>query len=276
MSIVLKKTEDHPIENLIEVMRRLRDPDGGCPWDLEQNFKTIAPYTIEEAYEVADAIERNDMKDLREELGDLLLQPLYHAQMASELDEFDINDVIKDITAKMIHRHPHVFGEYHAQSANDVDVLWEERKALEKGKQDSALDDVTKALPALLRAQKLQKKAAKVGFEWEKLDHVLDKMEEELGEMREALASGTIDEKSDELGDILFVLANFARMLGLNAETVLRDTNNKFERRFRGMEHDSKEQDKNLQEISVEEMMTLWDAQKEKEKSPQGVSSVST
>jgi nucleoside triphosphate diphosphatase len=203
--------KQHPIEKLIEVMAQLRNPDGGCPWDLQQDFKSIAPYTIEEAYEVADAIAKGDMTELQEELGDLLLQPIYHAQMAKEAGHFDINDVIDGITNKMIERHPHVFGDKKAKSASDVNVIWDNQKAKEKT-HDSVLDAVPKALPALLRAKKLQSKAAKVGFEWKKLDDVLDKLEEELGELREAVASGDVAHKQEEFGDLLFVLVNFARM----------------------------------------------------------------
>lgn len=260
-------TEKHPIEDLIAVMAALRNPDGGCPWDLQQNFKSIAPYTIEEAYEVADAIEREDMNDLREELGDLLLQPIYHAQMANESGLFDINDVIKGITEKMISRHPHVFGDHAAQSPEDVDTIWDERKKAEKPQHtNSALDGVTKALPALLRAEKLQKKAAKVGFEWPGPEQVLNKLEEELAEMREALATGTLEQKTDELGDLLFVLANLARMLGINPETALRECNDKFERRFRGLEKDLKLKSIELKDASLEQMEQEWRNQKQKER----------
>lgn len=257
--------DKHPIEGLIEVMRALRNPDGGCPWDLQQDFKTIAPYTIEEAYEVADAINRNDMTDLREELGDLLLQPVYHAQMAAENGTFDIYDVIRDVTAKMVSRHPHVFGDTAASTPEDVNKIWDERKKAEKSADASALDGVAKALPALLRAQKLQNKAAKVGFEWPKLDDVLDKLEEELAEMREAVKSGTIDQKKDELGDILFVVANLGRMMGINPEDALLNCNNKFERRFKGMESDIKEKDEEFSSLTLEQMTESWKAQKLKE-----------
>ena len=258
----------HPIEDLITVMAALRNPNGGCPWDLEQDFKSIAPYTIEEAYEVADAIERNDMKDLREELGDLILQPIYHAQMASEESLFTIEDVIQDVTEKMISRHPHVFGEQTAQNPQDVDKIWDERKKAEKGAQQgkSAIDGVTKGLPALLRATKLQKKAAKVGFEWPGPEQVLDKLEEELQEMREALKNGRLEEKSDELGDLLFVLANLGRMLEINPETALRDCNYKFERRFKGLEEDLKQKSIELKDASLEQMEQEWVNQKQKEK----------
>jgi ATP diphosphatase len=258
-------TNQHPIQKLIQVMAKLRDPNGGCPWDLEQDFKSIAPYTIEEAYEVADAIERGDMKDLREELGDLLLQPIYHAQMAQESGIFDINDVIRDVTEKMISRHPHVFGDRKAEKASDVNLIWDEKKAQEKG-QTGALDGVAKALPALLRAQKLQKKAAKVGFEWKKLDHVLDKLEEEIAELREAIQKGTLAEKMDEFGDLLFVLVNFARMNGIDAETALRDCNDKFVRRFNGMEEDFKQKNQDMKNVTLEQMESSWVQQKKKEK----------
>lgn len=257
----------HPIEDLIRVMARLRDPEGGCPWDLEQDFKSIAPYTIEEAYEVADAIDREDMHDLREELGDLLLQSIYHAQIASEKGLFNINDVIEDITKKMIHRHPHVFGDKKANTADDVNKLWDERKALEEGKGDTknALDGVPIALPALLRASKITKKAAKTGFEWEKLEHVLDKLDEEILELRTAIKNDSIEEKAEELGDILFVLANFGRMLGVNPEEALRQASNKFEKRFRGMEDDIKKSEMTtLSDASLDQMIRLWNDQKTK------------
>ncbi len=255
----------HPIEDLIAVMAALRNPDGGCPWDLEQDFKTIAPYTIEEAYEVADAIERNDMNDLREELGDLILQPIYHAQMAAEENLFTIEDVILGVTAKMIERHPHVFGDKSARTAQDVNAIWDEKKSQEKSR-ESALDGVAQALPALLRAEKLLSRAAKTGFEWPSPEDVLTKFEEELAEMREALKNGTIDEKADELGDLMFLLVNFGRMLGINAETAMRDCNNKFERRFKMMESFFKEKGKELKSVSLTEMEARWKAQKVKGK----------
>ncbi|MBL4804762.1 MAG: nucleoside triphosphate pyrophosphohydrolase [Alphaproteobacteria bacterium] len=258
-------------DDLVAVMAALRNPDGGCPWDLEQDFKSIAPYTIEEAYEVADAIDREDFHDLREELGDLLLQPVYHAQMAAEAGHFTINDVIGDITEKMITRHPHVFGDGEAQNPDDVDKIWDERKKAEQSKKtgntpESALDGVTKGLPALLRALKLQKKAAKVGFEWPKVDFVLDKLEEELTELREAVQKGTIKDKSDELGDVLFVVANLARMLNINPETALRDCNNKFERRFKGVERILKQKSIDIETASLEDMEAAWNEEKRKER----------
>lgn len=257
--------ERYKLDDLIKLMRALREPEGGCPWDLEQDFRSIAPHTIEEAYEVADAIARGDMAALREELGDLLFQSIYHAQIAAEQNAFNIHDVIHDITAKMIFRHPHVFGEKAAASAADVNEIWDSQKEKEK-KNDSAIDGVAITLPALLRAQKLQKRAARVGFEWPDLGRVLDKLEEETGELREALASGTQEEQQEELGDILFVLANFARMAGLNAETALRECNSKFERRFKGLENELKQKYKNLSEASLAEMEAAWNVQKAKEK----------
>ena len=262
-------TKKRTIEDLIEVMARLRDPNGGCPWDLEQDFKSIAPYTIEEAYEVADAIDRDDMNDLREELGDLLLQSVYHAQMAKEAGHFDINDVITDITDKMIHRHPHVFGETEANTAADVNVLWDERKKLEKGKDQrkSALDGIPHNFPALLRASKLTKKAAKTGFEWTDPNNILDKLEEEIGEMREAINNQDLPNQKEEIGDMLFVLANLARHIGFNPEESLRQANNKFERRFKGMEEDSKKLDlNNFSDASLDQMKQLWQDQKKKER----------
>ncbi len=250
-------TKRHTFEDLVNVMTALRTPVTGCPWDLEQDFKSIIPYTLEEAYEVADAIDRGDMNDLREELGDLLLQPIYHAQMASEESQFDMNDVIHDITEKMITRHPHVFGDQTAISAEDVNKIWDERKKAEKAKQQSALDGVTNALPALLKSQKIQKKAAKVGFEWSDASHVLDKLEEEIAEMRQAIKKNDKENQAEELGDILFLLANYGRMLDINAEEALRQCINKFEKRFRGIEaeHD-------MSQMTLNEMMDAWNEQK--------------
>lgn len=249
------------LEDLIVVMKALRTPVTGCPWDLEQTFATIAPYTIEEAYEVADAIDRADMKDLREELGDLLLQPIYHAQMASEVGAFTIHDVIHDITAKMIARHPHVFGDQTAKTADDVNAIWDKKKAQEKSG-SSALDGVTNALPALLKAQKLQAKAAKVGFTWTELPRA--KLAEELAELEHAITSGSPAEQAEELGDVLFVLANYGRMLGINPEEALRQCTRKFEQRFRGIESDLHARGRTVQETSLAELEALWRAQKTK------------
>jgi len=228
---------------------------------LEQNFKTIAPYTIEEAYEVAEAIDNDDMDNLREELGDLLLQPIYHAQMASEENHFNIYDVINDVTEKMITRHPHVFGDQNADTPDDVNAIWDQKKALEKGKNnlESALDGVPKALPAALRAQKLQKKAGKTGFEWSTTDQVLTKLTEEIEELKTA---ETKEHQLEEFGDILFVMVNYGRVLGLNAEEALRICNAKFEKRFKGMENDFKAKNTSINEATLDEMLAAWKRQK--------------
>ncbi len=263
----LENDERYSIDDLIEIMSQLRNPDGGCPWDLEQDFKSIAPHTIEEAYEVADAIDNNDMQNLREELGDLLFQSVFHAQMASEEQHFDLHDVIHDISAKMVYRHPHVFGDKSATSASDVNSIWDEQKSKEKKSYEgkSALDGVPLALPSLLRAQKLQKKAAKTGFEWTKAEDILDKLEEEIGEFRDAAASNSLQDKREELGDMLFVVANLGRIMGINPEEALRDCNTKFERRFNGMEDDLSKEDKVISDLTLEEMTQLWVKQKQKE-----------
>ena len=262
------KKQLYTFDDLINVMEALRTPETGCPWDLEQSFETILPYTLEEAYEVADAIDRGSMEDLREELGDLLLQSVYHSQMASEDGYFTMQDVVHDITVKMIYRHPHVFGDKTAQNAQDVNAIWDVQKSKEKSAElePSALDGVTRALPSLLKAQKLQKKAAKVGFEWNNPANVLDKLEEEIAEMRAAIKSGDKDNQEEELGDIMFLLANYARMLGIHAEEAARKCNVKFERRFRGLEKEITEQGVPMKEASLEQKIEAWDRQKLKER----------
>ena len=262
----MQKKPSYSIEDLIGVMKALRTPEIGCPWDLEQTFETILPYTLEEAYEVADAIDSGSMNDLKEELGDLLFQSVYHAQMASEEGIFDLHDVIHDVTHKMISRHPHVFRDKNAETAEDVNGIWDEQKSKEDKNRKSALDGVAKALPALLRAQKLQKKAAKVGFEWDNVTFVLDKLEEEIKEMREAVNNNDNDNQEEELGDILFLLANYGRMLGINAEESLRKCNSKFERRFRGVEIDIKQQGLEMTDAKLEQMEAAWKEQKKKER----------
>lgn len=261
-------SKKYNIDDLIRVMAALRNPDGGCPWGLEQDFKSIIPYTIEEVYEVADAIDRGDMVNLREELGDLLLQPIYHAQMASEEKHFNIHDVIHDITDKMITRHPHVFGDTSADSADDVNAIWDQRKALEgkNSQSDSVLDDVPAALPALLRASKLQKRAAKTGFEWTDLEQILDKLEEEITEMRAALANKDKANQQEELGDILFVMANIGRLLDINPEEALRQANNKFIKRFQGVEDGFKSRGALMNDASLDELLQCWREQKAKER----------
>jgi nucleoside triphosphate diphosphatase len=228
-----------PMERLLAVMARLRDPQHGCAWDLAQDFASIAPYTLEEAYEVADAVARGDLAALREELGDLLLQVVFHARMAEEGGAFDFAAVAQGIADKLVRRHPHVFGA--ARYANDAErrAAWEAAKAAERAARDSdpsALAGVARALPALKRAVKLQDRAARVGFDWPDLVPVLAKAREELGELEQAIASGDQAHAREELGDVLFVLANVARHLGADAEAVLAAANDKFERRFRAVE----------------------------------------
>ncbi|MEL6279842.1 MAG: nucleoside triphosphate pyrophosphohydrolase [Pseudomonadota bacterium] len=255
---------DGGIERLREIMRRLRAPVGGCPWDIEQTFETIAPYTIEEAYEVADAIERADLDDLREELGDLLLQVVYHAQMASEQRAFTFDDVVNDISDKMVRRHPHVFA-----GAENAD--WEQIKRAEKAvkgrKTSSVLDDVPLPLPALTRAEKLQKRAAQVGFDWPEVLQVLDKLHEEAQELTEAHAAGSDpDAVEEEMGDLLFVVANLARHMNVDPEKSLRRANSKFIRRFQAIEAALEEQGRSPSDSTLEEMDRLWDQAKEHEK----------
>lgn len=252
---------------LIEIMAALRNPDGGCPWDLEQDFSTIRHYTIEEAYEVADAIERQDFEDLRDELGDLLLQPVYHAQMASERGLFDIGDVVLAITTKLIRRHPHVFGEEAAASAGGAKAKWEEIKADERAVRaarrgpethGSLLDDVPHALPALARAEKLSKRAASVDFDWPDWRQTLAKVEEELDEVRAAAEDGDPQKSAEEIGDLLFAVANLSRKLGVDAEAALRDANLKFTRRFRHVEARAREDGVELTAAGLERLDGYW------------------
>lgn len=258
---IKKNTEfPHPIEKLKWVMACLRDPEKGCPWDKEQDFKSIVKYTIEEAYEVADAIENGTMDDVKEELGDLLLQVIYYTQMASEENQFSFDDVADSIAEKMIARHPHVFGDAKAQNASDVDKIWDVQKDKEK-KSGGALDGVTKGLPALLRALKIQKKVAKVGFEWKDSDDAFVKLEEEITEFKEASSP---ENKEEELGDLLFCLVNYARMNGLNSEEALRKANNKFIKRFEGMEQDCCNDGVVFSGLSLDDMLALWKGQKNK------------
>ncbi|MEO1143874.1 MAG: nucleoside triphosphate pyrophosphohydrolase, partial [Pseudomonadota bacterium] len=270
------------ISALLEIMKALRTPVTGCPWDLEQDFKSIAPYTIEEACEVADAIDRNDMEDLRLELGDLLLQSVYHAQMASEAGHFDFGDVVEGITTKMIRRHPHVFGtddvtaeEYSAQGM--AEGTWERIKAEEKAEAEamrvakglpakqqnkSLLDDVPGSLPALACAVKLQKKAGKVGFDWNDPHAVIAKIREELDELETEITSNNEPDMKGELGDVLFALANLARHLKIDPDGALRDTNNKFRKRFNYIEQNIDKIGKTLNSASLDEMDALWNEAK--------------
>jgi MazG family protein len=266
-----------PIEKLIEVMGALRTPGTGCPWDLEQTFSTIAPYTIEEAYEVADAIERGNMGELKEELGDLLLQVVYHARLAEEIKAFNFAEVVESITRKMIRRHPHVFGDEAARSVRVAKGLWEQIKAKEReakptsaGAHDtvpprSLLDDVPMALPALTRAVKLQDKAAKVGFDWPSLAPVFAKLKEELAELEAVIAEHQHCKIAEEFGDLLFVVANVARHLRIDPEAALRSANAKFMRRFRHIEQRLAEVGKTPDQSDLEEMDQLWDDAKGRE-----------
>ena len=255
------------IADLLALMAKLRNPDGGCPWDLEQTFATIAPYTVEEAYEVADAIEKGDMPALKDELGDLLFQVVFHARMAEEAGHFAFADVVDAIQDKMVRRHPHVFGDAGARSSAEQTVDWETIKAAERAAKPSktpgVLDDVPRALPALPRALKLTKRAARVGFDWPSTDEVFAKLEEEIGELKQALADGAPREDVEgELGDILFVVANLARKLGHDPETALASTNLKFVRRFNKIEQLLREKGKNPETSTLQEMDSLWDQAK--------------
>ena len=262
------------IERLLWVMARLRDPDGGCPWDLEQDFASIAPYTIEEAYEVADAIARGDPEHLKDELGDLLLQVVYHAQMAKEAGLFDFNEIAGAIADKMIRRHPHVFGTAEIEDARSQSHAWEAAKAAERaGKAEAVggthgiLDDVPLGLPALVRAAKLQRRAARVGFDWPGAAQVLDKIEEEMAELRAELeGSASAERLSDEIGDLLFAAVNLARHLDVDGETALRQANAKFERRFRAIEGALRARGRRLEDAALEEMEALWQEAKARER----------
>ncbi len=230
------------IARLLDIMATLRNPDGGCPWDVEQTFNSIAPYTIEEAYEVADAIEQEDMASLKDELGDLLFQVVFHAQMAKEQNLFDFDDVVAAVSDKMVRRHPHVFADAVIDGADAQTSAWEDMKAEERlesvHKEDpSVLAGVPVALPGLTRAEKLQKRAARIGFDWPTSERVMDKVHEEIAEVEHELANGRdVERLTDEIGDVLFVCTNLARKLGIDAEAALRHANAKFERRFRAME----------------------------------------
>ena len=245
---------------VLDVMARLRDPKGGCPWDIEQNFTTIAPYTIEEAYEVADAIERNDMPALKEELGDLLFQVAFHARMAEEQGAFDFADVAQALADKMIERHPHVFSEAgDGRTAEQQTVAWETLKAEKRAARGapSLLDDVAMALPALMRAEQLTKRAARINFDWPTSNEVLAKLDEELAELKAAQASGDQDHIAEEMGDVLFVMANLARKLKVDPEEALRRANAKFTRRFQHIERRLAEQGRAGPQ-PLDDMEALW------------------
>ncbi len=260
-------TKGGGIARLREIMRRLRDPDTGCPWDVEQDFDTIAPYTIEEAYEVADAIARGSMADLKDELGDLLLQVVYHTQMAEEAGAFTFADVVEGISEKMIRRHPHVFGDQSRdKSAAQQTADWEAAKAAERGADVSALDGVAVGLPALTRAVKLQKRAARVGFDWPDRGDVIAKIAEEAAELHEAVAGLDRAEIAEEYGDLAFVMANLARHLDLDPEEVLRGANAKFMRRFKAVEAELAVLGKTPEQSDLAEMDALWDKVKRRDK----------
>ncbi len=254
------------ISELKEIMALLRDPVKGCPWDIKQNFSSIAPCTIEEAYEVLDAIEQNDMVSLKEELGDLLLQVIFHSQMASEQGLFNLDDVISAIINKLISRHPHVFGNHKISTAKEQEIAWEkhkEKERQEKNQQEkhvSILDGITKALPANQRALKLQKKAAKIGFDWPNMEGVFAKITEEINELHQAI--NTNHEIKEELGDVLFSVINLARRLEIDPEEALRLCNAKFEKRFRYMEEKMSKLGLNLKDVNLAEMDKLWEEAK--------------
>lgn len=259
-----------PIDRLREIMARLRDPQGGCPWDLEQSFATIAPYTVEEAYEVADAIERGDLVDLREELGDLLLQVVFHARIAEEQGAFGFDDVAQAISDKMVRRHPHVFGSERFVDARAQTAAWEALKAEERAAKGQhragVLDDVPAGLPALLRAVKLTKRAARVGFDWSSTAEVLDKVREELAELEVEIAARDKAKSREELGDLLFVVANLARKLDVDPEDALRAANAKFTRRFHSIEQALAAEGRGPEQSDLAEMDRLWDSAKAAER----------
>ena len=275
------------ISRLIEIMEALRQPETGCPWDVVQTFETIKPYTIEEAYEVADAIERKDMDDLCEELGDLLLQVVFHARIAEERGEFAFGDVVEAVTSKMIRRHPHVFAVSAANTPDSVKLQWDQIKAEEKRERAERrarrgitedfkagfLGSVQRSQPALTEALKLQEQAARVGFDWSDPAPILDKIEEEIAELREALAEGKPEKVSDELGDLIFALVNIGRHVKADPEDALRGTNTKFRRRFNHIETSLTENGETLQEASLERMEDLWQAAKRIERSLDMISS---
>ncbi len=264
--------DQRPLDRLLAIMARLRDPADGCPWDIEQTFATIAPYTVEEAYEVADAIERNDLADLKDELGDLLLQVVFHARMAEEQGAFAFEDVAAAINDKMVRRHPHVFADETYGSLAEQKAGWDQLKAAERarkrtdGKPASLLDDVPVGLPALTRAVKLSKRAAQVGFVWPDISHVVAKLHEEVGELEAEIATGDLEKARQELGDVLFVMANIARTLDVDPEDALRYTNAKFVRRFKYVEAKLADRGKTAEQSDLAEMDALWEDAKAAER----------
>jgi MazG family protein len=257
------------VDELLAIMAQLRDPDRGCPWDREQTFSTIAPYTIEEAYEVADAIERGDMSELREELGDLLFQVVFYCQMAREAGRFDFAQVVDAISAKMIRRHPHVFGDAEIGSAEEQRLAWERHKVEERRARDAhgVLDGVARALPALMRAEKLQRRAAKVGFDWSDAGGALAKVDEESREIGRELEAQRRDRHrlAEEVGDLLFACVNVARLVGVDAEAALSGASSKFERRFRAVEAELAARGRTPQDADLQEMDAIWERIKSRE-----------
>ncbi|MEE9200122.1 MAG: nucleoside triphosphate pyrophosphohydrolase [Candidatus Brocadiales bacterium] len=251
---------DKSFEDLVELMRKLRG-EGGCPWDKEQTHESLKPYLVEEVYEVIDAIDSHDAENLKEELGDLLFQIFFHSQMASENKEFDIRDVMKACLEKMTARHPHVFGDVRLETAEEVLKIWHKVKMEEKGEEEkSVLGSVPKHLPALQKAQKLQKKASRVGFDWEKVEDVVAKVEEELQEVKEAMALGRHEEVEEEIGDLLFAAANLSRFLKINPEEALHKAVKKFVKRFERIESELAAKGRDIEECSLEEMDSMWEA----------------
>jgi ATP diphosphatase len=261
----------HPIDRLLDIMDQLRDPQRGCPWDLKQTFRSIVPHTLEEAYEVADAIEQGDLHELRGELGDLLFQIVFYARLAKERQAFDFHQLVDGICEKMLRRHPHVFGEASFADDRALQVAWEEAKRQERQELsthsiESQMDGVTRAMPALVRAEKLQRRAARVGFDWPQVAGAIAKTREELSEVEQALAGGQPAHIEDELGDLLFAVVNVVRLLGCDAEQTLRAANAKFERRFRAMERRLAEAGTpDLTALDLAKMDAAWEAVKAKE-----------
>ena len=258
------------LQKLLDIMAQLRDPKDGCAWDVEQTFETIAPYTVEEAYEVAEAIDNKDMDGLKDELGDLMFQAVFHARMAEEAGHFNFSDVIDAISDKMIRRHPHVFGDENYRDAEEQTVAWEEQKALERAekKQKSILDGVTVGLPALTRAVKLQKRAARVGFDWPSTSGVIDKLNEEMLELSEELIATQQDQEKieEEFGDMMFVYANLARHLKIDPEQALKKANKKFTRRFNKIEQEVENKQSSFDQFSLDELEEFWQQAKIEEK----------
>ena len=254
------------MERLLEIMRRLRDPDHGCPWDRQQTYKTILPYTLEEAYEVADAIDREHYDDLKDELGDLLFQVVFYGQIATEEGRFDFQDIVTAICDKLERRHPHVFGDQHIADAAAQTRAWEQHKKHERRQKStdetyaSVLQDIPVNLPAITRAMKLHRRAAGVGFDWPDIHGVLEKLDEEVQELKHEIASnGSVERLQDEIGDLLFVATILARHGGIDPESALRAANSKFERRFRGVEQELSRQGRDIHQVSLQEMDAIWD-----------------